>query len=96
MVKSRSGTTTSSRLQEPVMTVRQIPLLLEGSFQPSVSSIRQPVRNPATQAILAEVPFATEGEVDRAVAAAKEAFQTWRAVPPCPLGRASCWPISTC
>jgi malonate-semialdehyde dehydrogenase (acetylating)/methylmalonate-semialdehyde dehydrogenase len=63
------------------MTARQIPLLLEGSFQNSESSIRQPVRNPATQAVLAEVPFATPGEVDRAVAAAKEAFKSWREVP---------------
>ena len=28
------------------MTVRQIPLLLEGTFQTSESSVRQPVRNP--------------------------------------------------
>ena len=63
------------------MTVRQIPLLLEGSFQNSSSTVRQPVRNPATQAVLAEVPFATAAEVDRAVAAAKEAFQSWREVP---------------
>jgi acyl-CoA reductase-like NAD-dependent aldehyde dehydrogenase len=67
------------------MTARQIPLLLEGSFQNSESSIRQPVRNPATQAVLAEVPFATPGEVDRAVAAAKEAFQELaRSSGPCP------------
>ena len=63
------------------MTVRQIPLLLEGSFQNSSSTVRQPVRNPATQAVLAEVPLATAAEVDRAVAAAKEAFQSWREVP---------------
>ena len=31
--------------------------------------------------MLAEVPFATPGEVDRAVAAAKEAFKSWREVP---------------
>lgn len=64
------------------MSVRQIPLLLEGSFQESQSSERLAVRNPATQAVLAEVPFATHGEVNRAVAAAKEAFKSWREVPP--------------
>lgn len=63
------------------MNPRRIPLLLEGSFQPSQTEHWLPVRNPATQQILAEVPLATTSEVDRAVAAAKEAFQTWRAVP---------------
>lgn len=63
-------------------TVRQIPLLLEGSFQESKSSQRLPVLNPANQAVLAEVPMATTDEVNRAVAAAKEAFASWRNTPP--------------
>ena len=36
------------------------------------------VHNPATGQVSAEVPFATVDEVDRAVAAAKEAFPAWR------------------
>lgn len=60
---------------------RQIPLLLEGSFQESQSQERLPVLNPATQEVLAEVPFATLAEVNRAVAAAKEAFTSWRETP---------------
>ncbi len=36
--------------------------------------------NPATQDVLAKVPFATTAEVDAAVAA-KEAFKTWRKTP---------------
>ena len=63
------------------MTVRRIPLLLEGSFQDSKTTTWQPVRNPATQEVLAEVPMATAGEVERAIAAAKEAFKSWRDVP---------------
>src|SRR6185295_17438782 len=39
------------------------------------------VMNPATGAVLAEVPFATESDVDRAVRAAHEAFLKWRDVP---------------
>jgi malonate-semialdehyde dehydrogenase (acetylating) / methylmalonate-semialdehyde dehydrogenase len=39
-----------------------------------------PVYNPATGEQAAEVDFATAEEVDRAVAAAKEAFPAWRAV----------------
>jgi malonate-semialdehyde dehydrogenase (acetylating)/methylmalonate-semialdehyde dehydrogenase len=41
----------------------------------------QPVTNPATSAVLAEVPFAEACDVDRAVRAAHEAFLKWRAVP---------------
>lgn len=59
----------------------QIPLLLEGRFQVSESTAKLPVVNPATQAILAEVPLATTSEVNRAVTAAKESFQSWRHTP---------------
>ena len=41
----------------------------------------QPVTNPATGAVLAEVPYATEADVDRAVRTAHEAFLKWREVP---------------
>jgi acyl-CoA reductase-like NAD-dependent aldehyde dehydrogenase len=37
--------------------------------------------NPATGAILAEVPLSTSADVDAAVAAAHAAFRTWRLVP---------------
>jgi malonate-semialdehyde dehydrogenase (acetylating)/methylmalonate-semialdehyde dehydrogenase len=39
------------------------------------------VTNPATGAVLAQVPFATEADVDRIVRAAHEAFLKWRDVP---------------
>ena len=39
------------------------------------------VTDPATQEVICEVPFATAGEVDRAVQGAKAAFRTWRDVP---------------
>jgi len=39
------------------------------------------VMNPATGAVLAEVPFATDSDVDRAVRAAHLAFLKWRDVP---------------
>ena len=41
----------------------------------------QPVTNPATGTVLAEVPFASEADVDRAVRTAHEAFLKWRDVP---------------
>jgi malonate-semialdehyde dehydrogenase (acetylating) / methylmalonate-semialdehyde dehydrogenase len=41
----------------------------------------QPVMNPATGAVLAQVPYAVEADVDRAVRSAHEAFLKWRDVP---------------
>jgi malonate-semialdehyde dehydrogenase (acetylating)/methylmalonate-semialdehyde dehydrogenase len=56
-------------------------MLIDGQFVESATSHWQDVINPATQDVLAKVPFATTGEVDAAVAAAKEAFKTWRKTP---------------
>ncbi len=39
------------------------------------------VTNPATGEVIAEVPYATEADIDRAVRAAHEAFLKWREVP---------------
>ena len=60
---------------------RQVPLFINGEFVQSSSSDKLPVTNPANQGLLADVPFATEAEVDAAVASASEAFQTWKDVP---------------
>jgi malonate-semialdehyde dehydrogenase (acetylating)/methylmalonate-semialdehyde dehydrogenase len=40
-----------------------------------------PVTNPATGAVMAEVPLSTEREVDRAADAAAKAFPDWRSTP---------------
>ena len=58
-----------------------VPLYLEGEFVTSQSSRTLADINPATQINLADVPCATEDEMQRAVASAKAAFQTWRDVP---------------
>ncbi|MGO9009812.1 MAG: CoA-acylating methylmalonate-semialdehyde dehydrogenase [Bryobacteraceae bacterium] len=47
----------------------------------SQSRTLHPVTNPATGAVLAEIPYAAAEDVDRAVRAAHEAFLTWRDVP---------------
>lgn len=60
---------------------QQVPLLINGEFIASESDQRQAVLNPATQSILAEVPYATADEVNRAVSGAKAAFAEWRNVP---------------
>ncbi|HWW66550.1 MAG TPA: aldehyde dehydrogenase family protein, partial [Solirubrobacterales bacterium] len=40
------------------------------------------VVNPATGEVIAEAPLSTKPDVDRAVAAAKKAFDGWAATPP--------------
>ncbi|MFC6671274.1 CoA-acylating methylmalonate-semialdehyde dehydrogenase [Marinobacterium aestuariivivens] len=63
------------------MGIREIPLFIDGQAVRSESSNWHEVRNPATQQVVARVPFATRDEVDRAVASAKAAFAGWRRVP---------------
>ncbi|NLB13023.1 MAG: CoA-acylating methylmalonate-semialdehyde dehydrogenase, partial [Gammaproteobacteria bacterium] len=62
-------------------SVPSVPLLIDGAFVQSSTTQWRDVVNPATQQVLARVPFATAAEVDAAVAAAKEAFKTWRKTP---------------
>lgn len=61
--------------------VPTVKLLIDGEFVESRTTEWRDVVNPATQEVLARVPFATTAEVDAAVAAAKEAFKTWRKTP---------------
>ncbi|MFM9269780.1 CoA-acylating methylmalonate-semialdehyde dehydrogenase [Halomonas elongata] len=63
------------------MSVREIPLYIDGQAVPSRSQEVRDVVNPATQEVVARVPFCTVDEVDRAVASAREAFKSWRKVP---------------
>jgi malonate-semialdehyde dehydrogenase (acetylating) / methylmalonate-semialdehyde dehydrogenase len=58
-----------------------VKLLIGPRFVESTTTRWAKVVNPATQAVLARVPFASRDEVDGAVAAAKEAFPTWRRTP---------------
>jgi malonate-semialdehyde dehydrogenase (acetylating)/methylmalonate-semialdehyde dehydrogenase len=63
------------------MAIREIPLFIDGQTVRSASANWHEVRNPATQQVVARVPFATLAEVDSAVASAKTAFAGWRRVP---------------
>lgn len=58
--------------------IPNVPLYLNGEKVQSTSKEWRDVLNPATQEVVARVPFATREEVDRAVANAKETFKTWR------------------
>ncbi|MES2075658.1 MAG: CoA-acylating methylmalonate-semialdehyde dehydrogenase [Pseudomonadota bacterium] len=62
-------------------TIPTVKLLIDGQFIESSSTEWRDVVNPATQEVLARVPFATPDEVARAVAGAKAAFATWRKTP---------------
>lgn len=56
-------------------------LLINGEFVESKTSHWQDIINPATQEVLGQVPFATVEEVNAAIAAAQNAFASWRHTP---------------
>jgi malonate-semialdehyde dehydrogenase (acetylating) / methylmalonate-semialdehyde dehydrogenase len=69
---------------KPALVADQVPtvkMLLDGKLVESQTSEWHDVVNPATQQVLAQVPFATDAEIDAAVASAKEAFKTWKNTP---------------
>jgi malonate-semialdehyde dehydrogenase (acetylating)/methylmalonate-semialdehyde dehydrogenase len=59
-------------------SVPSIPLIIDGKPVASTSREWRDVVNPATQEVVARVPFATVDEVNRAVTSAKAAFASWR------------------
>jgi malonate-semialdehyde dehydrogenase (acetylating)/methylmalonate-semialdehyde dehydrogenase len=60
--------------------VRTLKFFVNGSWE-SASGPRRPVTNPATGDVIAQVPYATADEVDRAARAAHAAFLKWRETP---------------
>ncbi|MCF4994272.1 CoA-acylating methylmalonate-semialdehyde dehydrogenase [Pseudomonas syringae] len=62
-------------------TVQTVKLLIDGEWVESQTTEWHDIVNPATQQVLAKVPFATAAEVDAAVSAAQRAFQTWKLTP---------------
>jgi malonate-semialdehyde dehydrogenase (acetylating)/methylmalonate-semialdehyde dehydrogenase len=61
--------------------VPSVKLLINGEFVESRTTQWREVINPATQQVLARVPFATPDELNAAIAAAQRAFKTWRKTP---------------
>ncbi len=62
-------------------SIPNVKLLIAGELVESKTTQWRDVVNPATQQVLARVPFATAEEMDAAVASAAEAFKTWRKTP---------------
>lgn len=60
---------------------KKVPLYIDGEFVASKSEQWIPVTNPATQEVIAQVPVATQSEMEGAVESAREAFKTWKEVP---------------
>ncbi|QOT82153.1 aldehyde dehydrogenase family protein [Cupriavidus basilensis] len=60
--------------QTQAFLARQPKMLIDGAWQDAISGATMPVRNPATAEVLCRVPSAQEIDVDRAVAAARKAF----------------------
>ena len=58
----------------------RLPQYIDGAFVQSTTTEWLPVRNPATQEILCEMPVATDEEMSQAVASAKVAFASWKEV----------------
>jgi len=52
-----------------------------GKWVDSLAKSTQPVRNPATAEVLAEVPLGGAPDIDRAAKIAHAAYQSWRTVP---------------
>ena len=61
--------------------VSTVSFYVNGAWEKPEGRTSQPVTNPATGAVLANVPYATDADVDRVVRAAHEAFLKWRDVP---------------
>ncbi len=60
------------------VSVTQQKMFVDGEFVDSLSGETMEVLNPATGEVIAEVPSAGVEDVDRAVAAAESAWETWR------------------
>jgi malonate-semialdehyde dehydrogenase (acetylating) / methylmalonate-semialdehyde dehydrogenase len=62
-------------------TTATVKLLINGKLVESKTKVWKDVVNPATQEVLARVPFATADEINLAIACAAEAFKAWKNTP---------------
>ena len=69
---------TSSTTSTAAQTVK---LLINGKLIESKTKVWKDIVNPATQEVLARVPFATADEINLAISTAADAFKTWKNTP---------------
>jgi succinate-semialdehyde dehydrogenase/glutarate-semialdehyde dehydrogenase len=65
----------------------ELSLLIGGEWVAGGGRELLPVINPATEEVLGELPLATRADLDQALAAARDAYPAWRAMPPNERGR---------
>ena len=75
------------RMEQPVAQLESTDLLIGGERRPASDGATLTSKNPATAEPLAEVPSASEADVDDAVSAARKAFHEWRDTAPDERGR---------
>lgn len=59
----------------------RVPLVIDGEHVQSASDEWIPVTDPVDQSVIAQVPVATDAELERALTRAEAAFPEWRSVP---------------
>lgn len=74
------STPSKQSVQEPDVGYQPRGLYIGGKWEAAADGRSFETRNPSTGRKLGEVPYASAAEVDRAVQAAKKAFQDWRRV----------------
>jgi malonate-semialdehyde dehydrogenase (acetylating)/methylmalonate-semialdehyde dehydrogenase len=62
-------------------TISLVSFFINGAWERPANRTGGNIVNPATGAVIAEVPYADSGDIDRAVRAAHDAYLTWRDVP---------------
>jgi len=71
----------AATLQAVAQAVPTVKLMIDGRLVESTTREWKDVVNPATQQVLARVPFATPAELEAAVKSAAKAFERWRHAP---------------
>jgi succinate-semialdehyde dehydrogenase/glutarate-semialdehyde dehydrogenase len=64
------------------MAYEKLDLLINGEFRQGSEGASEDVLNPATDEVLAEVPHASDADLDEALASAEAGFKVWRATTP--------------
>ena len=64
------------------LTATRRRMFINGDWSDAAEGATTPVVNPATEEVIEEVPRATEADVDRAVEAARKAFESWSQTTP--------------
>ncbi|MEM5500417.1 NAD-dependent succinate-semialdehyde dehydrogenase [Ahrensia kielensis] len=64
------------------MSYETLQLLIDGKWRAGSEGVSEAVLNPATDEELAQVPHASEADLDEALVASLRGFEVWRKIPP--------------